>query len=90
MSRHNLVVALGLLAFASAPALAQTETPAQGTVQPRHVTHPPPAHKMPQDQGVNPDKSADLLNAKELAAIQHGMPAEAPAPAPATTPPPKP
>jgi len=80
MSRYNVAVCLGLLAFAAAPALAQTTAPAQGTVQPRHMTHPAPAHKMPPAQAVNPDKSADMLNAKELAAIQHGTPAESPPP----------
>jgi hypothetical protein len=57
-----------------------TPAPAQGTEHPRHVTHPAPAHKMPQTTSVDPDRSADQLNAKELAAIQHGSPASAPAP----------
>ena len=84
MSRYNVVACLGLLALVTTPALAQTTAPAQGTVQPRHMTHPAPAHKMPAGQAVDPDKSADMLNAKELAAIQHGTPAEPPpAPPPA-------
>ncbi len=84
MSRYTFAVGLSLLAFAAGPALAQT-TPAQGTVQPRHVTHPAPAHKMPVMKDVHPDQSADQLNAKELASIQHGVPAATP-PAPATAP----
>jgi hypothetical protein len=55
-------------------AVASTSAPAQ----PRHVTHPAPAHKMPQMTSVDPDRSADQLNAKELASIQHGSPAPAP------------
>jgi hypothetical protein len=57
---------------------ASTPAPAQGTEHPRHVTHPAPAHKMPQMTSVDPDRSADQLNAKELASIQHGSPAPAP------------
>jgi hypothetical protein len=74
MSRYTLVIGLSALAFAAAPALAQN-APAQGTVQPRHVTHPAPPHKMPRPTATNADHSADDLNAKELASIQHGMPA---------------
>jgi hypothetical protein len=73
-----LIIGLSALAFTATPALAQA--PAQGTVQPRHVTHPAPAHKMPDMTGVHPDQSADQLNAKELASLQHGSPA-APMPA---------
>ncbi len=83
MSRHTLLVCLTALAFAAGPAFAQTPTPAQGTVQPHHVTNPAPAHKMPKMTKVSPDLSADQLNAKELASIQHGM-ATTPAPMPAT------
>jgi hypothetical protein len=86
MSRYSFAVGLSLLAFAAGPALAQAPAapaPAPGTVQPRHVTHPAPAHKMPKMAAVHPDQSADQLNAKELASIQHGMPASA-APMPAT------
>jgi hypothetical protein len=82
MSRHSFVFGLAALAFASGPAFAQSTPPAQGTVQPHHVMHPAPAHKMPKMTKVSPDMSADQLNAKELASIQHGMPA-APAPMPA-------
>lgn len=88
MSRTTLVVGLTALAFAAGPAFAQTSapaTPAQGTVQPHHVTHPAPAHKMPKMTAVHPDMSADQLNAKELASIQHGMPAST---APTAPPPP--
>ena len=86
MSRHILIVGLSVLALTAGPPFAQT-APAQGTVQPRHVTHPPPAHKMPRPTAVNPDRSADDLNAKELAAIQHGSPAPGTMPpAPAKTP----
>jgi len=74
MSRLTLIVGLSALVLAAGPALAQT-APAQGTVQPRHVTHPAPAHKMPRATAVNADHSADDLNAKELASIQHGSPA---------------
>jgi hypothetical protein len=56
-------------------AVASTSAPAQGTAQ---LTHPAPAHKMPQMTSVDPDRSADQLNAKELASIQHGSPAPAP------------
>ncbi|MGA8197226.1 MAG: hypothetical protein WB902_28135 [Acetobacteraceae bacterium] len=85
MSRNKLIASLSALAFTAAPAFAQT-APAQGTVQPRHVTHPAPAHKMPDMTGVHPDQSADQLNAKELASLQHGSPAAAPAPAPTKMP----
>jgi hypothetical protein len=91
MSRTTLVVGLTALAFAAGPAFAQTSAPAPatppaaGTVQPRHVTHPAPAHKMPKMTAVHPDMSADQLNAKELASLQHGMPAST---APAAPPPP--
>jgi hypothetical protein len=74
MSRLTLIVGLSALALAAGPALAQT-APAQGSVQPRHVTHPAPAHKMPRATSVSADHSADDLNAKELASIQHGSPA---------------
>jgi hypothetical protein len=93
MSRYTLVVGLTALAFAAGPAFAQSTppapapapTPAQGTVKPHHVMHPAPAHKMPKMTKVSPDMSADQLNAKELASIQHGMPASTPAaPMPAT------
>ncbi len=81
MSRYKLMVGLSALAFTAGPALAQTSpAPAQGTVQPRHVTHPAPAHKMPKMTAKSADMSADDLNAKELASIQHGSPAAAPAP----------
>lgn len=83
MSRYKFLVGLSVLAFTAAPAFAATAL-AQGTVQPRHVTHPAPAHKMPKQTAVHPDMSADQLNAKELASIQHGvaaMPAPMPAPA---------
>jgi hypothetical protein len=85
MSRNKLIVGLSALAFTAGPALAQT-APDQGTVQPRHVTHPAPAHKMPDMTGVHPDQSADQLNAKELASLQHGSPAQTPPPAPTKTP----
>ena len=77
MPRYTLVVGLTALALAAGPAFAQSTppAPAPGTVQPRHVTHPAPAHKMPKMTKVSPDMSADQLNAKELASIQHGMPA---------------
>ena len=74
MSRHILIVGVSVLALTAGPAFAQT-APAQGTVQPRHVTHPAPAHKMPAAKAMNPDRSADDLNAKELVSIQHGSPA---------------
>lgn len=79
MSGNKLLIGLSALAFAASPAFAQT-APAQGTVQPRHVTHPAPAHKMPAMTSTNPDHSADDLNAKELASIQHGSPAQATTP----------
>ncbi len=84
MSGHKLIICLSALALTASPAFAQTAAPAapaQGTVQPRHVTHPAPAHKMPQMTAVHPDQSADQLNAKELASIQHGSPAPTPPPA---------
>jgi hypothetical protein len=86
----RFIVALSALALAAGPAFAQP-TPTRPPVQPRHVTHPAPPHKMPRMSGGNPDHSADELNAKELASIQHGQPAAAPAPmatptAPARTP----
>ncbi len=59
-------VGLSALAFTAGPALAQP-SPAPGTVQPRHVTHPAPAHKMPKMTAKSADMSADDLNAKELA-----------------------
>ena len=74
MSRCKLLVGLSALSLIAAPAFAKN-APAQGTVQPRHVTHPAPAHKMPRATAVNADHSADDLNAKELASIQHGSPA---------------
>ncbi len=79
MSRYKLIVGVAALAFTAGPAFAQT-APAQGTVQPRHVTHPAPAHKMPKMTDVAADHSADQLNAKELASIQHGSPAPSPMP----------
>ena len=79
MYRGKLIAGLCVMAFTAAPAFAQ-----QGTVQPRHVTHPAPAHKMPARTSMHPDQSAEDLNAKELASIQHGSPA--PTPAPAKTP----
>jgi hypothetical protein len=79
MSRSKLIVGLSALVFVAGTAFAQTTTPAPGTVRPRHVTHPAPAHKMPKMTAVHPDQSADDLNAKELASIQHGSPAQAPA-----------
>ena len=80
MIRYSLAAAVAALAFAAAPAFAQ---PAQGQVQPHHATNPAPAHKMAA-KGVkapaSPDHSADMLNAKELASLQHqAMPAPAPA-----------
>ena len=80
MSGHKLIICLSALALTAGPAFAQT-APAQGTVQPRHVTHPAPAHKMPPMTAVHPDQSADQLNAKELASLMHGSPAPTPAPA---------
>jgi hypothetical protein len=85
MSRNWLMIGLSALALTAGPALAQT-APAQGTVQPRHVTHPAPAHKMPDMGDVHPDQSADQLNAKELASLQHGSPAQTPPPAPTKMP----
>jgi hypothetical protein len=85
MSRYKLIVGVSALAFTAGPAFAQS-APAQGTVQPRHVTHPAPAHKMPVSATVHPDQSADQLNAKELASIQHGSPAPAPTPPATKTP----
>jgi hypothetical protein len=83
MSRYTLVIGLTALAFASGPAFAQSTppAPAQGTVKPHHVMNPAPAHKMPKMAKVSPDMSADQLNAKELASIQHAMPATTPMPA---------
>jgi hypothetical protein len=72
----RFLLGLSAAAFVAGSAFAQP-APAQGTVQPRHVTHPAPAHKRPAMTATNPDHSADDLNAKELAAIQHGSPAEA-------------
>ncbi len=88
MSSYKLIVGLSALAFTAGTALAQP-SPAPGTVQPRHVTHPAPAHKMPKMTAKSADMSADDLNAKELASIQHGSPAAAPAstaPMPTKTP----
>ena len=86
MSRHMVIAGLWTLALTAGPTFAQT-APAPGTVQPRHVTHPAPAHKMPEATAVHPDRSADDLNAKELASIQHGSPApSAMPPTPAKTP----
>jgi hypothetical protein len=85
MSRNKLIVGLSALAFTAGPALAQT-APAQGTVQPRHVTHPAPAQMMPDMTTVHPDQSADQLNAKELASIQHGSPSPTPMTTPTKTP----
>ena len=76
MSRDKLTVGLSALAVTAGPAFAQT-APAQGTVQPRHVTHPAPAHMMPDMTTVHPDQSADQL---ELASIQHGSPSPTPVP----------
>jgi hypothetical protein len=73
MSRHKLVVGLSALALIAAPAFAHN-APAQGTVQPRHVTHRAPPHKMPRPTAASADHGADDLNAKELASIQHGVP----------------
>jgi hypothetical protein len=86
MVRTTLIAGLAVVGFAAAPAFAQPK-PMQPPVQPRHVTHPAPAHKMPAMKPVHPDMSADQLNSKELASIQHGAPAGTmPAPtAPATT-----
>jgi hypothetical protein len=84
MSRFTLTAGLLALAFAAGPAFAQSTppaTPAQGTVKPHHVTAPAPAHKMPKMTSKSPDMSADDLNAKELASIQHAS-ATAPMPAP--------
>ena len=89
MSRHILIVGVSVLALTAGPAFAQT-APAQGTVQPRHVTHPAPAHKMPAAKAMNPDRSADDLNAKELASIQHGSPAPGTMPPASGTMPPAP
>jgi hypothetical protein len=79
MSRCTLIAGFSALAFLAGPAFAQSD-PAQGTVQPRHMTHPAPAHKMPARTSSHPDNSADDLNAKELASIQHGSPAPMSAP----------
>ena len=76
MSRCTLIAGLAVVGFLTGSALAQSAS-AQGTVQPRHVTHPAPAHKMPAQTATHPDNSADDLNAKELASIQHGSPAPA-------------
>ena len=84
MSGYKLVVGLSVLAFAAAPAFAQA--PAQGTVQPRHVTHPAPPHKIPRPTATSADHSADDLNAKELVSIQHGVPAQTAPGAPQTNP----
>ena len=56
MSRNMLIIGLSALAFTAGPALAQT-APAQGTVQPRHVTHPAPPHKMPKPTATSADHS---------------------------------
>ncbi|MGC1408507.1 MAG: hypothetical protein WA864_06135 [Acetobacteraceae bacterium] len=85
MPSIKLIVGLSALALAAGPAFAQN-APAQGTVQPRHVTHPAPAHKMPAMSAAHPDHSADDLNAKELASIQHGSPAPSPMPMPSKNP----
>jgi len=82
MIRYSLAAAVAALALAAAPAFAQ---PAQGTVQPHHATHPAPAHKLAAkgvEKPTNPDHSADMLNAKELASLQH----QAATPAPAAKP----
>ena len=71
MSHYKLLVGLSALALIAAPAFPQN-APAQGTVQPRHVTHPAPPHKMPKPTATSADHSADDLNAKELASIRHG------------------
>jgi hypothetical protein len=84
MFGKKLLIGLSAVVIVASPAFAQT-APAQGTVQPRHVTHPAPAHKMPAMTSSHPDQSADDLNAKELASIQHGSPAPA-SPMPAKTP----
>lgn len=76
MFGKELLIGLSAAVLLASPAFAQT-APAQGTVQPRHVTHPAPAHKLPRMTSVHADQSADDLNAKELAAIQHGSPAPA-------------
>jgi hypothetical protein len=83
MSRTTLIAGLAALGFAAGPAFAQSAPPAQGAVQPHHAMHPAPAHKMPKMKAVHPDMSADQLNAKELASLQHGA-AAMPAPMPAT------
>jgi hypothetical protein len=85
MPSIKLIVALSALALAAGPAFAQS-APAQGTVQPRHVTHPAPAHKMPAMTATHADRSADDLNAKELASIQHGSPAPSATPMPMKNP----
>jgi hypothetical protein len=85
MPSIKLIVALAALALAAGPAFAQ-RAPAQGTVQPRHVTHPAPAHKMPAMTATHADRSADDLNAKELASIQHGSPAPSATPMPMKNP----
>jgi hypothetical protein len=85
MPHIKLIVALSALALAAGPTFAQN-APAQGAVQPRHMTHPAPAHKMPAMSAMHPDHSADDLNAKELASIQHGSPASTPMPPPTKTP----
>ena len=60
MSRHTLIAGLSVLALSAGPAFAQT-APAQGTVQPRHVTHPAPPHKIPRPTATSADHSADDL-----------------------------
>jgi hypothetical protein len=75
MSRYTLLAGAAALVLAAGPAFAQgSSAPAQGAVQPHHATHPAPAHKLAA-KGVgkptSPDMSADQLNAKELASIQH-------------------
>jgi hypothetical protein len=72
MSRTTLVVGFTALALAAAPAFAQT------AAKPPHAMHTS-AHKMSKPAKVNPDTSADQLNAKELSTIQSASSAPMPA-----------
>ena len=81
MTRYSIAAAAAALALAAAPAFAASP-PAQGTVQPHHATNPAPAHKMAAkgvEKPASPDHSADMLNAKELASLQHQSAMPAPA-----------
>jgi len=78
MSRYTFIVGLSALAFAAGPAFAQATAP--GTVVPHHMAKASAAKTMPKmtkTTHVNPDMSADALNAKELASLG-GAPAAPP------------